>query len=71
VKWFSGLRTIALLRRIAKALEAGNELSRERIALEFPEWGRRHQARRVVRKTSITQPTTEEWNENWKHRHGN
>ena len=70
MKLFSGLRTIALLRRIAKALEAGNQLTRERMALEFPEYARKQPRERKVRQTEITRPTTDEWNAGYRERHG-
>jgi hypothetical protein len=70
MKLFPGLRTLALLRRIAKALEAGNQLARERMALEFPDYARKQPKSRKIRQTEITQPTVEEWNQNWRERHG-
>jgi hypothetical protein len=70
MKLFSGLRTIALLRRIAKALEAGNQLARERMALEFPDYARKQPKARKIRQTEITRPTIEDWNEIYRQRHG-
>ena len=69
MKLFPGLRTIALLRRIAKALEAGNQLARERMALEFPDYARKQPKARKVREAQITRPTIEDWNEGWRQRH--
>jgi hypothetical protein len=70
MKLFAGLRTIALLRRIAKALEAGNQLAQERMALEFPDYARKQPKARKVRQTEITQPTIDEWNQAYRERHG-
>ena len=70
MKIFSSLRTIALLRRIAKALEASNELARQRMALEFPDYARKQPRERKVRQTEITRPTTDEWNQGFRERHG-
>ena len=70
MKLFSGLRTIALLRRIAKALEAGNQLSRERMALEFPDYARKQPKERKVRQTEIARSTIDEWNAAYRERHG-
>lgn len=67
---FPGLRSIALLRRISKALEAGNQLTRERLSLEFPEYARKQPKARKIRQTEITQPTIDEWNEGYRQRHG-
>lgn len=70
MKLFPGLRTIALLRRIAKALEASNQLNRERMSLEFPDYARKQPKVRKIRQTEITRPTIEDWNESYRQRHG-
>ncbi len=39
---FNNLRLLALLRRIAKALEKANHLSYERMSLEHPGWDKKN-----------------------------
>ena len=66
MKWFTDLRSAAMLRRIAKALEAANELERERMSLEFEEYRRKIKPKaRNPRMTEVSHPTNREWNERW------
>ena len=66
MKWFSDLRALVLLRRIAKALEAANDLERERMCLEFEEYRRKLKPKaRNPRMTEVSHPTNKEWNERW------
>ena len=66
-KMFPGLRSVAWLKRIALALEEANEIQRERMALAYPEYARKH--RKAPRKTEISTPTVEQWNSEWERRH--
>ena len=67
MKWFSGIRVIALLRRIARALEEQNEIARTRFDLDFPNYARKEPGRK--RKGAvISRPSVEELNEAWRNR---
>jgi len=59
---------IGLLRRIAKALEAANELKREELGLAYPEWGQR--ARKRPKVVSIETASIDDWNEEWRKEQG-
>jgi hypothetical protein len=60
----TGLRTLVMLRRIARALEAQNDLARERMTLEFPGWARTHKtAPKPSKLADFSVPTVEEWNQ--------
>ena len=68
---FSQLRVVVLLRRIARALEAANELSRDRLALEYPEWTRTHPKHRP-RRTKLVEvgvADVADWNKKWDEEH--
>ena len=69
MSWISNLRTAAMLRRVAKALEAGNELARTRLSLDHPEWGRREGLRRSPKVVEISVASVAEWNANWRKAH--
>lgn len=60
---WTGLRVLASLRRIAKALEAQNDLARERLTLEFPDYGRRAGKRKAPRLVDLSVASVDEWNE--------
>ena len=71
MKWFAGIRAIALLRRIARALEESNELQRIRTLQEFPDARSHIRAKRgKVRQTEIIHPTPQDWNEAWAKQNG-
>ena len=63
---FRSLRLLALLRRIAKALERSNELANERLLRDYPdlarERGRKPKRPKVV---EVYAPTVADWNEQW------
>ena len=61
--FWTGLRTLAVLRRITKALEAQNDLTRERLTLEFPDYGRRTGKRKAPRLVDLGVASVEDWNE--------
>ena len=69
MSWISDLRTAAMLRRVAKALEASNQLARERLALDHPEWGRREGLRRSPKVVEISVASVEGWNERYRADH--
>jgi hypothetical protein len=63
---FTELRTLATLRRIAKAMERANQLEERRQEVEYAtikESG-------PIRKMVFSRPTTEDWNEKVIGRHG-
>jgi hypothetical protein len=69
MKIFDGLRTLVFLRRIARALEAQNDLARERMTLDYPGWARtRKLAPRRSKLADFSVPTVEEWNEAYEER---
>lgn len=68
MKWWAGLRMIGLLRRIAKALEAANELKREELGLAYPDWIARTRKRPKV--VSIETASIEDWNAEWRKEQG-
>ncbi len=59
------LRAVALLRRIAKALERANELEQYRIERDYPPVASTSAAPRMA---EVSRPTLEQWNE--RHRRG-
>lgn len=67
--WISDLRVAAQLRRVAKALEASNDLARERLSLDHPEWGRTAGLRRVSKLVEVGVASVEDWNERWRADH--
>lgn len=69
MNWISDLRIAAQLRRVAKALEAANDLARERLALDHPEWGRAEGLRRAPRLVDLGVADVADWNERWRDGH--
>jgi hypothetical protein len=63
------LRAFGLLRRIAKALEAGNLVARERLALDYPEWGKREGLLKPSKLVDLGVAKVEDWNEEWRKTH--
>lgn len=57
------------MRRIAKALEESNQLGRERLALEYPEWGRRKGLRRSPKIADLGVVELEDLNRGWRETH--
>jgi hypothetical protein len=62
MKWFPEIRLLAMLRRIAKAIERSNELTQERMKFDYPQWRERPKPR----KAEISVPTVEQWNKNYR-----
>ena len=62
---FGDLRLLALLRRIAKAIEHSNELTRERMKFDYPDWRERPKPR----KAEISVPSVESWNNRYRKEH--
>lgn len=56
------LRIVAILKRIAKALEESNRIARTRLDREIPSKGG------PVQHFEISKPTVEKWNENYQKR---
>ncbi|MFH1834050.1 MAG: hypothetical protein ABH877_03410 [bacterium] len=69
MRWSTGLRAVALLRRIAKALEAANDLACERLALDHPEWGRAEGLRKTSKLVDIGTASVADWNAEWRRTH--
>ena len=70
VKWFSDIRVLVFLRRIAKALEERNRLERIRLATDHPELAREIGAQRKRSKpVEFSVATAEDYNERWKNEH--
>lgn len=60
IRFTPGIRTVVLLRRIARALEERNQIERERIQME-------HQPRpRRSKVSEVFTPTVEQRNELWR-----
>ena len=64
---FTYLRAVAWLKRIALALEYGNRIARERMALELPEVRRRE--RGPAKMAEINRPTPADWNARYEEDH--
>lgn len=60
IQAFTELRFLATLRRIARAMEEANRLEKHRQELDYPPIPR---ADAPVRKTVISHPTVESWNQ--------
>ncbi len=69
MKFVSELRSLVFMRRIARALEAQNQLTRERMALEYPSWAAQQDDTSLKRKRSklvdMGVADTAEWNKRW------
>lgn len=62
MKWLPELRLLSLLRRIAKALERSNELTKERMRYDYPMWKEKPKPRHA----EISVPTVESWNQRYR-----
>jgi hypothetical protein len=70
LKWFPEFRALALLRRIAKAIEESNRLAQARLECEHPEWARAAGVKRKPPKVvDFGVSTAEDFNEGWKRAH--
>lgn len=63
------LRALALLRRLVKAAEAANDLARERLALDHPEYGRTSGLRKSPKLVELGVAKVEDWNSKWRREH--
>lgn len=70
MKIFAELRTLVLLRRIARALEASNRLAETRLAMEHPEWARsERKPRKVSKPVDFGVASADDFNEGWQKLH--
>jgi hypothetical protein len=66
IKFSLDLRAVALLRRIARALEESNRIARQRLEFEAPEVTRR---RSTPKLREVFTPSIEEQNDAWRQDH--
>jgi hypothetical protein len=67
---FPSLRVVALLRRIAKALERANAINEERVRMEFPNSPSAKRLAKTPRHTEFSVADPAEWNKRYKESRG-
>lgn len=67
---FLFLRLVAQVRRLARAREEANALAQERLAQEFPEWGRRAGLRARSKLVEIGRADVSDFNKGWRRSQG-
>jgi hypothetical protein len=71
VKIFAELRGLVMLRRIARALEEQNSLTREKLAMESPQWARSQGLeRKRARAVEFSRATPQDFNSRWREDQG-
>lgn len=71
MKWIAGIRALALLRRLVRAQEEANRLTRERLELEFPAYAlSQGKKSKPVRVVEFGTANVDDWNEAWRKEQG-